>query len=96
VPCGAREEDGLSQELHTGPEEGERSSGPRPSSRSDRASRDGGRAVPGAINDLKKLCGTPDAYRIRVGDYRVGVTIGGELVEFVRFPPRRDLYRFFP
>lgn len=51
---------------------------------------------PGAIPDLKKLGGADDAYRIRVGDYRLGVTIEGDLVDFVRFLPRRDLYRFFP
>jgi mRNA interferase RelE/StbE len=50
----------------------------------------------GAISDLKKLSGTTNAYRIRIGDYRLGVTIEGELVEFVRFLHRRDLYRFFP
>jgi mRNA interferase RelE/StbE len=49
-----------------------------------------------AIGDLKKLSGTGDSYRIRVGEYRVGVTIEGDTVDFVRFLPRRDLYRFFP
>lgn len=53
-------------------------------------------ADPGAVDDLKKLSGAGNSYRIRVGDYRVGVTIAGDTVEFVRFLPRRDLYRFFP
>ncbi len=53
-------------------------------------------ASPGAIRDLKKLSGTGNAYRIRVGEYRLGVTIKGDGVDFVRFLPRRDLYRFFP
>ncbi len=53
-------------------------------------------ATPGEIGDLKKLSGSDDAYRIRVGEYRVGVVIEGDAVEFVRFLPRRDLYRFFP
>jgi mRNA interferase RelE/StbE len=53
-------------------------------------------AGPGAIGDLKKLAGTAQSYRIRIGDHRLGVTIEGDTVEFVRFLPRRDLYRFFP
>lgn len=53
-------------------------------------------ADPAALGDLKKLSGTESFYRIRVGEYRAGVTIQGDTVEFVRFLPRRDLYRFFP
>ena len=49
-----------------------------------------------AIGDLKKLSGTDNCYRIRVGEYRIGVTIEGDIVEFVRCLPRPDLYRFFP
>ncbi|MGO9600739.1 MAG: type II toxin-antitoxin system RelE family toxin [Isosphaeraceae bacterium] len=51
---------------------------------------------PAAISDLKKLTGANNGYRIRIGDYRIGVTIEGDLMEFVRFLHRRDLYRFFP
>jgi mRNA interferase RelE/StbE len=49
-----------------------------------------------AIEDLKQLSGTTNYYRIRVGEYRIGVVIEEATVEFVRFLPRRDLYRFFP
>jgi len=49
-----------------------------------------------AVNNLKKLSGTSTYYRIRVADYRIGVAIEGDTVEFVRCLPRRDLYRFFP
>jgi mRNA interferase RelE/StbE len=48
------------------------------------------------IDNLKKLSGTDNFYRIRVGDYRLGVAVAGESVEFVRCLARRDLYRFFP
>lgn len=48
------------------------------------------------VGDLKKLSGSDDAYRIRIGEYRIGVVVEGDLVEFVRLLPRRDLYRFFP
>jgi mRNA interferase RelE/StbE len=50
----------------------------------------------GEIGDLKKMSGSDDAYRIRIGDYRVGVVIEGDVVEFVRFLHRRELYRFLP
>ena len=48
------------------------------------------------VRDLKKMSGTSNFYRIRVGDYRLGAVVEGDQVEFVRCLPRRDLYRFFP
>ncbi len=48
------------------------------------------------IRDLKKMSGAGNFYRIRVGDYRLGVVVEGRQIEFVRCLPRRDLYRFFP
>jgi len=48
------------------------------------------------IPNLKKLKGHRDAYRIRVGDYRFGIFIVGELVQFARFVHRKDIYRLFP
>jgi mRNA interferase RelE/StbE len=48
------------------------------------------------LRDLKKMSGTGNFYRIRVGDYRLGAVVEGDQVEFVRCLPRRDLYRFFP
>ena len=48
------------------------------------------------IPELKKLKGGKNFYRIRVGDYRLGVIIEADVVEFVRCVPRRDLYRYFP
>ena len=52
--------------------------------------------APEGISNLKKLTGTEDSYRIRVADFRIGVVIEEDVVEFVRCLPRRDLYRFFP
>jgi mRNA interferase RelE/StbE len=49
-----------------------------------------------SISHLKKLSGTAAYFRIRVGDYRVGVHIEGDTVTFVRVLPRRDIYRYFP
>jgi mRNA interferase RelE/StbE len=48
------------------------------------------------IDSLKKLSGTGNYYRIRIGDYRIGLVVKKDEVEFVRCLPRRDLYRFFP
>lgn len=49
-----------------------------------------------AINQLKQLSGTDNLYRIRLGDYRIGMAVETDTVEFVRCLHRRDLYRFFP
>lgn len=48
------------------------------------------------ISALKKLRGGKHFYRIRVGDYRLGVVIEADEVEFIRCLSRRDLYRYFP
>ncbi len=49
-----------------------------------------------AIGNVKKIAGSESFYRIRVGDYRIGIAVEGHLVDFVRCLSRRDLYRFFP
>ena len=48
------------------------------------------------LPSLKKLSSRDDFYRIRVGDYRMGVVMRGETVEFVRCLHRREIYRYFP
>jgi len=48
------------------------------------------------VNNLTKLSGTENCYRIRIGEYRIGIALEGDVVEFVRCLHRRDLYRFFP
>lgn len=48
------------------------------------------------IKNLKKLKGAHNCYRIRVGEYRIGVMIEGETVEFIMFLPRKDVYEQFP
>lgn len=49
-----------------------------------------------AVVNLKKLQNHDDAYRIRVGDYRVGFTYDGGTVTFRRVLHRKDIYRYFP
>ncbi len=48
--------------------------------------------IPGA----RKLTGYDDAYRIRCGDYRIGVFVSEEIVEFARIAHRKDIYKIFP
>jgi mRNA interferase RelE/StbE len=48
----------------------------------------------GQLANLKKLRGG-NYYRIRVGDYRIGLTVEGDAVTFVRFLHRKDIYRYF-
>jgi len=48
------------------------------------------------ISNLKKLKGESDYYRIRFGNYRIGVRIQGDLVVFIRALHRKDIYRYFP
>ncbi|MEH1829111.1 MAG: type II toxin-antitoxin system RelE/ParE family toxin [Nostoc sp.] len=45
--------------------------------------------------NLKKLQGYENAYRIRVGDYRIGIIFDGETVLFQRVLHRKDIYRYF-
>ena len=52
--------------------------------------------TPRDIPELKKLKGYKNFYRIKVGVYRIGVTIENNLVTFFVFMPRKDIYKFFP
>ncbi|MBU4357631.1 MAG: type II toxin-antitoxin system RelE/ParE family toxin [Proteobacteria bacterium] len=49
-----------------------------------------------AINNLKKLKAEGSYFRIRSGNYRLGLIIDGETVTFVRALPRKEIYRYFP
>jgi mRNA interferase RelE/StbE len=49
------------------------------------------------IPHLKKLESKKNIhYRIRVGSYRIGITIEGDMVTFVDFKDRKELYKYFP
>lgn len=48
------------------------------------------------VENLKKLRGGDRYYRIRIGDYRIGLAVEENTVTFVRFLHRRDVYRYFP
>ena len=53
-------------------------------------------SAPHEILGLTKLRGYEAFYRIRVGDYRIGIEMVDDTVIFVRFLHRRDIYRYFP
>jgi mRNA interferase RelE/StbE len=48
------------------------------------------------ISHVKKLKGFSNAYRIRIGDYRVGIFVENDVVEFARIAHRKDIYTIFP
>lgn len=48
------------------------------------------------ITNLGKLKGGKTYYRIRVGEYRIGLVIEGSTVTFVRCLNRKDIYSRFP
>lgn len=48
------------------------------------------------IKNLKKLQGYENAYRIKVGDYRIGVIFQDGTITFCRVLHRKEIYRYFP
>lgn len=48
------------------------------------------------VGHVRKLRDGENYYRIRVGDYRLGLLWEGDTIVFVRFLHRKDLYRVFP
>ena len=51
---------------------------------------------PHQIPNLKKLKAEGDFYRIRSGDYRLGLIIEDDTATFVRLLHRSEIYRYFP
>jgi len=48
------------------------------------------------LQNVKKLEGYTTYYRIRVGEYRIGIEVLEGQVIFVCFLNRKDIYRHFP
>jgi mRNA interferase RelE/StbE len=48
------------------------------------------------ISHLSKIKYGDRYYRIRIGDYRLGLILEGDTFILVRFLHRKDLYRYFP
>ena len=52
--------------------------------------------TPAKLNNCKKLAGYKTAYRIRMGQYRIGFYYENKVAELVRILPRKEVYRYFP
>ena len=48
------------------------------------------------VPNLKRLEAAGKYYRIRVGDYRLGLVFEHGVVTFVRCLNRKEIYRYFP
>jgi mRNA interferase RelE/StbE len=53
---------------------------------------------PFELGYLEKMTGYPDKYKIRSGDYRIGITMDKQTQTIIcqRIVHRRDIYRVFP
>ena len=50
-------------------------------------------AMPGAV---RITAAKGRYYRMRIGDFRLGIAVEGNVAVLVRFLHRRDIYRYFP
>jgi mRNA interferase RelE/StbE len=48
------------------------------------------------LTNVKKMQGFDNIYRIRIGDYRIGIEVRDDVVYFVAFAHRKDIYDKFP
>lgn len=48
------------------------------------------------LKNLKKMVGHPYAYRIRIGDYRLGFYFEDNSIDIARFLKRDDIHKVFP
>jgi mRNA interferase RelE/StbE len=48
------------------------------------------------LRNVKAIQGYNGFYRLRVGDYRIGIYVEADIVAFVRLLHRKEIYRFFP
>jgi len=48
------------------------------------------------ITSIKKIKGYVNFYRIRTGNYRLGIFYDNNEIRLVRFLHRKEVYRYFP
>ena len=48
------------------------------------------------VSNIKKLKGYKSAYRARMGDYRIGFILEGNVVKLSRIMHRSEIYKYFP
>ena len=49
-----------------------------------------------AIPNLKKIKGFKNYYRIRIGDFRIGMALEKNALRFIVVASRKEIYRIFP
>lgn len=48
------------------------------------------------VQGIKKLKGHKNQYRIKIGNFRIGIIVNTGVVEFIRVLDRKEIYRYFP
>lgn len=48
------------------------------------------------LNNIKKLKGYKNYYRIKIGEYRIGFTRNADSIILERVLHRKDIYNYFP
>jgi mRNA interferase RelE/StbE len=48
------------------------------------------------ISGVKKIEGYPGYFRLRIGEYRLGLKLTEDGLEMIRFLHRKEIYRRFP
>lgn len=48
------------------------------------------------LSNVKAMQGCENRYRIRVGDYRIGIEVTEDSIEVIRALHRKEFYRYFP
>jgi mRNA interferase RelE/StbE len=48
------------------------------------------------LTNVKKLKGSKNYFRQRIGDYRLGLTVADDTIVLVRILNRKDVYKYFP
>jgi len=49
-----------------------------------------------SVKNVKKLKGAHHSFRIKAGDYRVGILLDKNTIIFASFDHRSDIYKYFP
>lgn len=49
-----------------------------------------------SVTNVKAIQGHVGYYRIRIGDFRLGLYVDSGVVAFVRILHRKEMYRYFP
>jgi mRNA interferase RelE/StbE len=49
-----------------------------------------------SAGNIEKMIGHKNHYKVRFGNYRVGIIKSGNQLELLRVLDRKDIYKFFP